>query len=294
MVKNLPVMQETRVQSLGLEDLLEKEMALRYYCLENPIDRGAWWATVHGVTKIRYDWSTNTFTFSWKGYCWLQSQHLASFSSFLTEPRFSPHPTPAPDGIMINLRQSDDGDDLAGLQDCMCEPSSIDSIRLRETYRLCSGRGVPSTCEQWSVWHWKSCHDSRGTSFQVELIWTVVRGKNQSWAWCHWAIGPPAPVSTVCLDFWLWEMIRFLNVYTHWSLRWDLLLLAAQSILTESSSFVPDTMPSTGDAASRWGGEAHSEQTFAFWVLSAMSSVSSEGYGGPHLTLRTGEHLPRR
>ena len=22
-----------------------------YYCLENPMDRGAWWATVHGVTK---------------------------------------------------------------------------------------------------------------------------------------------------------------------------------------------------------------------------------------------------
>ena len=24
---------------------------LRYSCLENPMDRGAWWATVHGVTK---------------------------------------------------------------------------------------------------------------------------------------------------------------------------------------------------------------------------------------------------
>ncbi|CAI9167139.1 unnamed protein product [Rangifer tarandus platyrhynchus] len=24
---------------------------LQYYCLENPMDRGAWWATVHGVTK---------------------------------------------------------------------------------------------------------------------------------------------------------------------------------------------------------------------------------------------------
>ena len=45
-------------------------------------------------------------------------------------------------------------------------------------------------------------------------------------------------------------MIRFLNVYTHWSLRWDLLFLAAQSILTESTYFVPDTMPSIGDAAS--------------------------------------------
>ena len=24
---------------------------LQYYCLENPMDRGAWWATVHGVVK---------------------------------------------------------------------------------------------------------------------------------------------------------------------------------------------------------------------------------------------------
>ena len=25
--------------------------ALQYFCLENPMDRGAWQATVHGVTK---------------------------------------------------------------------------------------------------------------------------------------------------------------------------------------------------------------------------------------------------
>ena len=24
---------------------------LQYFCLEKPMDRGAWWATVHGVTK---------------------------------------------------------------------------------------------------------------------------------------------------------------------------------------------------------------------------------------------------
>ena len=27
--------------------------SLQYSCLENPIDRGSWWATVHGVTKSR-------------------------------------------------------------------------------------------------------------------------------------------------------------------------------------------------------------------------------------------------
>ena len=25
---------------------------LQYSCLENPMDRGAWWATVHGVTTV--------------------------------------------------------------------------------------------------------------------------------------------------------------------------------------------------------------------------------------------------
>ena len=53
-LKCLPTMQETSVQSLGREDPLEKEVAiLQNSCLENPMDGGAWWATVHGVTKSR-------------------------------------------------------------------------------------------------------------------------------------------------------------------------------------------------------------------------------------------------
>ena len=100
MVKNLPTMQETWVQSRGQEDTLEKGMAthsstlawkipwtkepgrlqakgwlrvdtterlhfhfslscigegngnpLQCSCLENPRDRGAWWAAFHGTAK---------------------------------------------------------------------------------------------------------------------------------------------------------------------------------------------------------------------------------------------------
>ena len=36
---------------------------LQYSCLENPMDRGAWWAVVHGVTKSRTQLSDFTFTF---------------------------------------------------------------------------------------------------------------------------------------------------------------------------------------------------------------------------------------
>ena len=57
-VKNLPAMQEmqeTLVRSLDWKDLLEKRHGnpLQYSCLENPMDRGAWWATVQRVTNIR-------------------------------------------------------------------------------------------------------------------------------------------------------------------------------------------------------------------------------------------------
>ena len=41
-------MQETWIQSLDWEDPLEKE----YSRLGNPLERGAWRATVHGVAKV--------------------------------------------------------------------------------------------------------------------------------------------------------------------------------------------------------------------------------------------------
>ena len=90
LVKNLPAMQETWVWFLGQEDPLEKEMAIcsstpawkipwmeepgrlqsmvlqsrtwlsdftfQYSCLENPMDRGAWWATVYWFTRVGQDW----------------------------------------------------------------------------------------------------------------------------------------------------------------------------------------------------------------------------------------------
>ena len=37
---------------------------LQYSCLGNPIDGGAWWATVHGVAKSRTRLSDFTFTFT--------------------------------------------------------------------------------------------------------------------------------------------------------------------------------------------------------------------------------------
>ena len=53
LVKNLPSMQETWVQALGWENPLEEGMATHSSILawRIPMDRGAWWATVHEVAK---------------------------------------------------------------------------------------------------------------------------------------------------------------------------------------------------------------------------------------------------
>ena len=56
MVTNLPAGQKTRVQSLDQEDTLGEEVAIHSSIpvWGIPMNRGAWWATVHGVTK-RHD-----------------------------------------------------------------------------------------------------------------------------------------------------------------------------------------------------------------------------------------------
>ena len=57
MIKNRLLMQETEkiwFLSLGWEDPLEEGgngNPLQYSCLENFMDRGAWWAPAYGVTK---------------------------------------------------------------------------------------------------------------------------------------------------------------------------------------------------------------------------------------------------
>ena len=59
MVKKLSAMQETWVQSLGQEDSPGEWNCspLQNSCLENSMNRGAWWATVHEVTKSQTHWT---------------------------------------------------------------------------------------------------------------------------------------------------------------------------------------------------------------------------------------------
>ena len=59
-VENLPITNERdpensgSIPGLGRSSGVGNSNPLQYSCLEDSVDRGVWWATVHGVTK-RHD-----------------------------------------------------------------------------------------------------------------------------------------------------------------------------------------------------------------------------------------------
>ena len=74
-VKNPPTVQETGVRSLSGRSLGEGNgNPLQCLCLGNPMDRGAWWATVRGVAKswpqlgdyLEKEMATHSSPFAWK------------------------------------------------------------------------------------------------------------------------------------------------------------------------------------------------------------------------------------
>ena len=68
-VKKSPCIAEDQGLILGWEDTLEKGMATHSSILawRIPMDRGAWWAKDHWVTKRRHDWVTkHSFTKTYK------------------------------------------------------------------------------------------------------------------------------------------------------------------------------------------------------------------------------------
>ena len=62
-LKSLPAMTETScnvgdlnlILALGRSPGEGNGNSLQYFCLENPMDRRAWWATVHGSQRVGHD-----------------------------------------------------------------------------------------------------------------------------------------------------------------------------------------------------------------------------------------------
>ena len=92
-VLNLPRYRYLHVGDLGSIPGLGRSLGegngnpLQYSHLENPMDGGAWWATVHSITKGRTWLSDFTFTFTWslrpESELIIKLNHKALFFAFL-------------------------------------------------------------------------------------------------------------------------------------------------------------------------------------------------------------------
>ena len=71
-VKNLPAIWETWVQSLGQQDPLEEEMATHSSILawRIPWTDGPGGLQSMGSQRVRHNWATNTFSFTFYTFCY--------------------------------------------------------------------------------------------------------------------------------------------------------------------------------------------------------------------------------
>ena len=63
MVKTVPAMHESLKPGSGKSPGEGNGYQLQYSCLNNSMDRGAWWATVHGVRRVGLDSFINFISF---------------------------------------------------------------------------------------------------------------------------------------------------------------------------------------------------------------------------------------
>ena len=88
-VKHLPAMQETTYNAGDPGSIPESGRSpgegnsnpLQYSCLENPMDRGAWRATVHEVARIRHDLATKP-PIPWHNKDYFKKHYLPCYASF--------------------------------------------------------------------------------------------------------------------------------------------------------------------------------------------------------------------
>ena len=59
---------------------------LQYSCLENPMDRGAWWATVHGSQRVGHDWATSLSLHYTHTHACIQFSSVAQLCPTLCDP----------------------------------------------------------------------------------------------------------------------------------------------------------------------------------------------------------------
>ena len=69
-VKNLPV-NAGDAKDVGLIPGIGNGNSLQYSCLNNSVDRGAWWPTGQGSQRVGHDWANCMHTHSTEGCPWM-------------------------------------------------------------------------------------------------------------------------------------------------------------------------------------------------------------------------------
>ena len=83
-VKNLPaVLEPGIIPGLGRSPGKGNDYPLHYFCLENPMDRGVWQATVHGVSRT--EWLTLSLSKANTEVFWGRGFWCISFITFWTK-----------------------------------------------------------------------------------------------------------------------------------------------------------------------------------------------------------------
>ena len=73
------------IPGLGRSPRVGHGNPLQCFCLENPVDRGAWWTAVHGVTQSRTQWSSSQYC-DFRGPRWAAVTHSVSLETGILGP----------------------------------------------------------------------------------------------------------------------------------------------------------------------------------------------------------------
>ena len=119
---------------------------LQYFYLENPIDRGAWWAGVHGVAKSQTRLSNFTFTFHFRAL----EKEMATHSSILA---WRIPGTGKPGGLpsMGSHRVGHDWSDLAAAADSILKRRDITLPTKVCLVKAMVFPVVKYGCESWTI-----------------------------------------------------------------------------------------------------------------------------------------------
>ena len=142
--------------------------SLQYSCLENPMDRGAWWATAHGVIRVRHDLGLNHQSVHCPSgpVLWLLANELLSLYFWVWSVASDLRPWLRPLRVVSQIKQS--------CGSCVWEPCWLSKL---DVLKACLSRAVLIS---WGAWCEVQmfCFSGRNSRF-----WVLSNCGSPWWGW---------------------------------------------------------------------------------------------------------------